>query len=247
MFPGGAVPVSALDPAMYSVALAGDAKGITGENITRYTISSSDESFMLPGTAFQRIARERSRGSKKILFIEAGAVNGGERPPSKSDLQDTRFLELESPEIRATAARFASSSDPVGDIERFVHGHITRKAAGIPLAPATAILKGRAGDCTEHSVLSLALLRARGIPARAMVGMVFSEEYEGLRSVFVYHMWGVAHVGGKWVMVDATRPGPKQSNLYIAFASHSLKTEAPLSYLKAISAIRDLTVKRGWK
>jgi hypothetical protein len=80
-----------------------------------------------------------------------------------------------------------------------------------------------------------------------MVGMVFSEEYEGLRNVFVYHMWGVAHVGGKWVMVDATRPGPKQPNLYIAFTSHSLKTEAPLSYLKAISAIRDLTVMHGWR
>jgi hypothetical protein len=56
-------------------------------------------------------------------------------------------------------------------------------------------------------------------------------------------MWAEAIVKGRWILVDATRPGEKQLNRYIAFTYHNLKTEAPLPYLRAISSIQDLVVE----
>ncbi len=236
-------PLSAMDPSAYSVPLKGNPGNIGTEKVSRYLISSSDEGFSLPDTAFQRVDGAASRGGRKLISISAGWINGRESALTPADLRDTRFLELESPAIRKAASRFSGSKNIIDDIERFVYGHITRKIAGIPLLPAADILENRSGDCTEHSILSIALLRASGIPARAMVGMIFCEEFEGLRNVFVYHMWVEAYTSGKWVLVDSTRPGEKQPNRYIAFTSHSLRTEAPLSYLKAIAAIKDLSVE----
>jgi len=127
-------------------------------------------------------------------------------------------------------------------VERFVHGHISEKTFGIPLIPAPAVYRGRAGDCTEHTVLAVALLRRMGIPARAVVGMIYSEEFEGMRDVYVFHMWAEAFHRGQWVLVDATRPGAKQPSRYIAFTYHNLKSEAPLAYLGALSALKNLRV-----
>jgi hypothetical protein len=72
--------------------------------------------------------------------------------------------------------------------------------------------------------------------------MYLAGAFRGKRDVFVYHMWVEAYRGGAWQLVDAANPGPKSLNRYIAFARHSLKTEMPLSYLRAVSAIQDLTV-----
>jgi transglutaminase-like putative cysteine protease len=109
--------------------------------------------------------------------------------------------------------------------------------------PAPQVYRMRRGDCTEHSVLAVALLRRIGIPARAIMGMYLADEFLGKKNVFVYHMWVEAWWKGNWRTVDATRPGVRDLNRYIALAWHNLKAEAPLPYLRAISAIQDLTIE----
>ncbi len=112
------------------------------------------------------------------------------------------------------------------------------------MLPASAILKNRTGDCTEHSVLTAALLRACGIPARCVVGVILSEDFNGKKNVFVYHMWVEAFYNKRWIQVDSTRPGSLHLNRYIAFTYHSLTTEMPMDYMSAISSLTDLTITR---
>ena len=57
------------------------------------------------------------------------------------------------------------------------------------------------GDCTEHSLLSIALLRALGIPARRVDGVVYVQNEDGVPALVL------ARVGrGLGGNVDAARP-----------------------------------------
>lgn len=233
---------SSIDPSMYSVPLSGSSKKIIAEKITGYKISSSDENFSLPNTPFQKVIHENAAKGRKVLSLISGSIEYKNIIPAKDDIQNTRFLNLESPEIREISKKFKTFKSPIDSIEKYVYEYINHKTYGIPIISALDILKSRTGDCTEHSILTIAILRSIGIPAKAMVGMIFAENFEGLKDVFVFHMWVMAYHEGRWILVDATRPGEKNINRYIAFSSHHLKTEMPLEYLKAITAIKELAV-----
>ena len=58
-------------------------------------------------------------------------------------------------------------------------------------------LESLSGDCTEHTVLFIALARAAGIPARICSGIAFA------RDAFYYHFWAEVYVG-RWVQMDPT-------------------------------------------
>jgi transglutaminase-like putative cysteine protease len=236
------VDSSALDPAMFSVPARGDTARIPLERISRYRVSSTDPAFDLPDTPFQQVTGRRSLGGKTVLIVRTGLA--GANPPAGGHLDDTGLLNIDDPAVSSLTARLRGRPDTLDAVERFVYAHITDKRAGIPIIPAREIATGRAGDCTEHAILAVALLRSLGVPARAVVGMVYCERFEGAQNVFVFHMWAEAHRGGRWVLIDATRPGERKANRYVAFSYHHLKTATPLSFLRAVAAIKELSVER---
>jgi transglutaminase-like putative cysteine protease len=65
-------------------------------------------------------------------------------------------------------------------------------------ASAVETLKAKAGDCTEHTALTVALARAAGIPARAAGGIVL---IPGPKSQAGYHAWPELWLG-EWVVMD---------------------------------------------
>lgn len=91
-------------------------------------------------------------------------------------------------------------------------------------------LESLAGDCTEHTVLFIALARSVGIPSRICSGIVF------LKDAFYYHLWPEVYVG-KWVQMDPTLGqviadanhiqlggGVLESNTMVEFGEHVLRT-----------------------
>lgn len=66
---------------------------------------------------------------------------------------------------------------------------------------AEMVFKSRQGDCTEHSVLFVALCKAAGIPARLAQGAMY---VEGDTPFFGWHQWAEIHDGTGWVGVDPT-------------------------------------------
>ena len=212
-------------------------------DVSEYRIISADSEFVLPDTPFQKVLKKEKEKNNFILSVRTGNFNRTVSPPSRDYLTDTRFLDFKDPEINNLRKRFKGSKNLIDDVERFVNNHINKKTMGIPLVSASQIFKNRTGDCTEHTVLCAAILRSLGIPVRALVGMLLSREFGEYRNVFVYHMWAEAYINGRWILIDATRPGGKYQNRYIAFCYHHLKTEMPLSYLKAISAMKSFSVE----
>lgn len=80
---------------------------------------------------------------------------------------------------------------------RWVHESITDKTISAGFGSSLKTLTSLTGDCTEHTVLFIALARAVGIPSRICSGIVFSKD------AFYYHFWPEVYVG-KWVQMDPT-------------------------------------------
>lgn len=225
------ISIDAFSPALYT------------ENQSVFIISSSRNDFSLPETPFQKPSASGTIADKVSIMVTTGAEHDISTPNPSVYLADTRLLNLSSPEITGLSARFVQSSNPVADIEQFVYEYIDNKTYGIPIIAAKNIVKLKAGDCTEHSVLTVSLLRKRGIPARAAVGIIAVPEFSKRKNVFVFHMWAEAFVDNKWILVDSSFPGKKKTNRYITFTYHNLRAEMPMDYLAAVSAIMDLKIK----
>ncbi len=211
-------------------------------SLSQYNIESSDEDFSLSNSANQKIVKTETSGGRRIITLSTGDYTFSDSGDKKKFLQNTSYLNTDNPKIREAAAKFKHSKNPIEDVSLFVYRHINDKKTGIPLIPAASILSSKTGDCTEHSVLTISLLRTLNIPARAVVGIILTENFNGNRNVFVYHMWVEALKEGKWILVDSTRPENIKHSRYIALAYHSLKTEAPLDYLQAISTMQDIKI-----
>lgn len=65
----------------------------------------------------------------------------------------------------------------------------------VGFASADEVLKNLKGDCSEFTVLTVALCRAAGIPARAALGVTYADGF------FAYHMWPEIFAG-RWVNLD---------------------------------------------
>ncbi len=239
----GELCADALNPELFSVPAGGPVPRAYGESCSRYRVASAEKSFTLPDTPYQKVLSRSTGENGSIVTVSSGRYRITESGNPEQYTRNTRLLSINSPEIQGLRKKLLSSRDKPGAVSAFVYQHISRKIFGIPMLGAVQIYRGRAGDCTEHAVLTVAVLRALGIPARAVVGMLLSPDFGGRRDVFVFHMWAEALVNGKWVLVDATRPRDIRPNRYIALSYHSLQTEMPLSYLKAVASIRNLSVQ----
>lgn len=231
------------NPELYSVTVGGPVRRVYGETCSRYRISSSEKSFTLPDTPYQKVLRRDTGANGAVITVSAGRNNSAGTENPECCTANTRLLSLAAPEIQGLKMKFRDVPDKPAAVASFVYGHISRKMFGIPMLSAVQIYRGRSGDCTEHAVLTIAVLRALGVPARGVVGMLLSPDFGGRKDVFVFHMWAEAYYRGKWVLVDATRPHDLHPNRYLALAYHSLQTEMPLSYLKAVAAVRNLVVQ----
>lgn len=185
----------------------------------------------LPSVGAQRAERH---GATARVTVELGAAE-----PAGADraeyLRSTPYLPHDEPLLRELLARAFPRDDaaarPSNDAERaralrtFVAGYVVAKDLDTVLGTAAEVAATRSGDCTEHSVLLAALLRAAGIPSRVVSGLVYVERFAGASDIFAFHMWTQALVDGRWLDLDATLAdagSPAFDAAHIALAVSSL-------------------------
>lgn len=149
------------------------------------------------------------------------------RETASEYLAATRFLQIDDPRVREHATRAAAGDiDPVKvamRMERYVHEKLSKKNFSTALASAAEVAKNLEGDCTEHAVLLAALLRAKKIPSRVVVGLVYVTSGQS----FGGHMWTEAFLNGRWVPLDATLGQNGVGAAHIKMAESSLADDAP--------------------
>lgn len=169
----------------------------------------------LPSVGDQRA--EAIEGGVRVE-VALGSSPALEAPPPETVaelLRDSTFIDVDDPEVvRLTAQALAGLEDGDGEeiddatraeaLRAFVARHVADKNLNSLLATAAEVASSRAGDCTEHSVLLTAMLRAAGIPARVVTGLIYIDSFAGAAEVFGYHMWSQALVDSRWLDLDAT-------------------------------------------
>ncbi len=124
--------------------------------------------------------------------------------PTPSDREPNSMIQSDDAEIVRMAKDVAPGEADLWtlaqSLEQYVHRAITEKNFSQAFSTAAQVAKTREGDCTEHAVLLAALCRARNIPARTAVGLVYFQKAQG----FAYHMWTEVYINDRWIPLDAT-------------------------------------------
>ncbi|MDT8395743.1 MAG: transglutaminase-like domain-containing protein [bacterium] len=114
---------------------------------------------------------------------------------------DTFGLDLDSSRIRELAAEVTKGvQDPWEKalaVGRWVYGNLGKSMR--ECFSALTVLEAGEGECQSHSLLTVALCRASGVPARFAYGVVYLPD----RDAFLFHTWVEVHVG-EWIPIDPT-------------------------------------------
>jgi hypothetical protein len=112
----------------------------------------------------------------------------------------TPTMQIENPEIINLAKKIAGKKSADCSFIKIFNDYVyssLRKQNTATFSSALETLRAGFGDCGEHAVLLAALLRASGVPARVVLGLVYMNSKGG----YFYHAWVMAYVG-EWVFAD---------------------------------------------
>ncbi len=119
-------------------------------------------------------------------------------------------------------------------IERWVKQNM-RVDNAAPIGPASDVARQLRGDCRQYALLTAALCRAEGIPARTAIGLLYVEK--GRRPMMGFHMWTEVWIDGQWLGLDATLGLGGVSAAHIKINDHSWHNTASLTPLLPASRI----------
>ena len=180
-------------------------------------------------------ATAEGAAGQPIWSSASGQVHRG--PPTDEDRSANNLVQSNDPRIIALAKEAAGSqTDPwevAVALEKFTHDYVTGRNYSKAFSTAVEVAESREGACTQHAVLLAALARARGIPARVAVGLVYTESTPG----FAFHMWNELWVADHWIPLDATRGEGGIGAARLKLADSSLAGEAAYSCFLPVSQV----------
>jgi transglutaminase-like putative cysteine protease len=185
-----------------------------------------------PAAAFVTCAAQRVQPiDAHTAELEVRSIGLDDKPTptdqaDESDLTPNTLLQSDDARVIELAAKAAGDETNPAQValrlEKFVHEAIRKKNFSQAFASAAEVAEGLEGDCTEHSVLLAALARARGIPSRVAIGLVYVASQQG----FGYHMWTEVFVNDHWVPLDATLGLGRVGATHLKLANSNLKDAA---------------------
>lgn len=177
---------------------------------------------------------DRNEQTLTMHFLRRELPTPGILDPNALDfpevyVQASPMIQADHSEITAAAKRIIgtvkSPREKVALLLKHVYQNV-RKTYRAQLSNALDVLRKPEGDCTEHTVLFVALARAAGIPARPVVGLTYTATSGG---GFGGHAWAEVYLSGKWYPVDPT------ANQLAADPSHIPLAVGNLEQLSKIS------------
>ena len=160
-------------------------------------------------------------------------------PPTPADLAANSLVQTEDAKVLELAAGVSADNlEPWAlavALEQLVHARIEKKNYSAAFDSAADVARTLQGDCTEHAVLLTAVCRARKIPTRVAVGLVYYPAEQG----FAYHMWNEVWIRDRWIPLDSTQGRGGISAAYLKLAQSSLSAEGMLSLLLPVLHVVD--------
>ncbi len=118
-------------------------------------------------------------------------------------LEPSQFIESDDAAIADQAKQLAEGATNAWEATRRIAKWVSENVAyTIADSPSAKLaLTTRKGDCGPHATLTIAMLRALGIPAKLVGGLTYAPQYGGS---FGQHAWVEAWMGDRWVCLDPT-------------------------------------------
>lgn len=213
--------------------------GIGKAKLAHYRIRPTEDAtdFNMPSNNNQKARRTAS--GKMLVTVRPARMPArarigyrGKDPEVLEALQPNRFVQSDDEKIKQLAKEAVGDTRDAAEaakkIESFVANYIDGMTLSTGYASAAEVAESRQGDCTEYAVLTAALCRAVGIPARIAVGVAYVDEFMGYEKVFGGHAWTEAYVGNRWVGLDAAfkaggRGGYDAGHIALALGSGELE------------------------
>lgn len=252
---GTPVPVSRLAPARAD-------HGRTTRLRLRVTRRDGSPFPSVPSTPWQQVVPTGSPSATSGLVLEVrrAAVRDSApatgRPAAHPDslaryLVSTPELDLTDKLLRTRAASLAHGSphdaETARRVWRYVSTSFDYRLGATLFATSREAIRDLKGDCSEASILTAALLRAAGIPARVMLG--YASPGQG---VWIGHAWVEAWLGGAdggWVGVDAALrefpAGPHRVALVALSGREDMKAAATNLMLSTLNNL-DIGIEGAW-
>ncbi len=218
----------------------------TRSAVYRVTVQDPD-----PGSALVQDEHQEIRNLKGNTFeLHVHPAQPGQRKekgePGAEYLASCYYINSADPRIRGLAERaVGNETDPWQKALRIEHWvkQAMRVDNAAALVPAGTTARDLQGDCRHSALLTAALCRAQGIPARTALGLIYIER-RGQKPALGFHMWTEVWVGGRWLGLDATLGlgGVSAGHLKITHHSwHDTRSLTPL--LPVARVLGKLTVE----
>ncbi len=197
--------------------------------------------FRVPTSHRQRLGKASGQAVRLELTRDRRTEMPTPLSPTERDqfLKPTTSLQAEHPVIQRQAREIIGTEldllQRADLLQRWVYRNV-RQTMAANQTSARDVLASRAGDCTEITMLFVALARAAAIPAREVGGVMYADE--GSR-IFGWHAWAEIHDGHQWVSVDPTW------NEFYVDATHIKFSDDPadLSWVNLLGKIKIKVVK----
>jgi transglutaminase-like putative cysteine protease len=212
----------------------------------RIALKDSEAARAVPTDARQSVQAEGGANSAILEVRSLGPMDGS---PGSNEV-DPQFLKS-NPLVTSDDLRVRSRAQTVTRgvedpwekakrINQWVFQNIRSKNFKVAFAPANDVVRDLAGDCTEHAVLTAAMCRAVGVPARVVIGLIYVDELEG----FGYHMWDEVYVNKRWVALDPSWNQTDVDAVHIKLAETSLDGVSPFeAFLPLVRVMGKLSIE----
>jgi len=131
------------------------------------------------------------------------------------------MIQCDDSVITSTATGLTDGSADSWEAARRIASFVDTSVENSPtvsLPSAVDVMDNLRGDCNEHTILTVALARAVGLPARICAGIVY------LNGSFGYHAWPMIWVG-EWVAMDPTFSQYVADGTHIILATGNLESQ----------------------
>lgn len=220
-------------------------KGDEAVDITASTMVSANEHLPDPaGLRYLRVllegidpadfeiegGRQRLQGATLEIVKEDVASLPKLSVPVKDEaladfLEATAFLQSDDKRVVRLAREVVGQEKDAAAVAQrlmeWVYENLEKRPT-VSLPSALEVLEDRAGDCNEHAALMAALARAVGLPARLVVGVVYTG------NGFFYHAWNEVWVGG-WVSLDPVMAQFPADATHVKFVDGGLEEQVRMA------------------
>lgn len=214
----------------------------------RITLKDEDPTKVIPNDRRQTLSPAGDGKSATMVIQSMGPADGEAGSPADPEYlrPNAMITSGDSRVIRLADRAVKGEVDPWKQavaINHWVFQNV-RSNFETTFAPASEAALNLTGDCTEHSVLAAAMSRAKGIPSRVAVGLIYVDNKQMKAKGFGFHMWHEVFVNGRWVALDSSFDQSTVDATHIKLSESSLEGVSPFeSFLPILRVQGKVTIE----